>query len=259
MKLILRNVILLLLLVEAVAFLAPSALVGKAKSSLSMQMVSPKDEASLVNSIKAFGLAAAIFVTVGSPVQVMAQESSLSQSQDIIYSSSIQVAETIKTMDMSLPSSYDAISDVKKSSVDELSREENLITGTVVKKAPKAATERMGVGEKMTKEEKAAQKAEEAARKKADKEAAAAEKAALDAEKKAERDVLQKEKAAEKAAEREAANKEKAAKKKAKAKAESVKEEKVMEKQYESYKFVDTGLPSYGDSTTSKERGAFSL
>lgn len=257
MKLILRKAILLLLLTEAVAFLAPSV-VGKAKSS-SLQMVSPKDEASLVNSIKAFGLAAAIFVTVGSPVQVMAQESSLPQGQDIIYSSSIQVAETIKTMDMSLPSSYDAISDVKKSSVDELSREENLITGTVVKKAPKAATQRMGVGEKMTKEEKAAQKAEEAARKKADKEAAAAEKAALDAEKKAERDALQKEKAAEKAAEREAANKEKAAKKKAKAKAETLKEEKAMEKQFESYKFVDTGLPSYGDSTASKERSAFSL
>lgn len=234
MKLSYQNLIVFFLFTRATAFLSPPVPAGMTTKT-TLQMVN-KNEDSFANSFRAFGIAAAIFTAVGSPTHVMAQIP-LSQSQDMIYSSSIQVAETIKTMDMSLPSSYDAISDVKKSSVEELTQEENLLTGTVVKKVPKAATERIGVGEKMTSEQKAALKAEEAARKKAEKEAAAAEKVAL-----------AKVKAAEKAAQKEA-----------KAKADAKKEEKSMEKQYESYKFVDAGLPSYGDSTTTKERSAFSL
>mmetsp|Transcript_44618 Transcript_44618/g.107511 ORF Transcript_44618/g.107511 Transcript_44618/m.107511 type:complete len:162 (-) Transcript_44618:66-551(-) len=161
----------------------------------------------------------------------------------------MQVAETIKTMDFSLPSSYDSISDVKKSSVDALTQEENLLTGTVVKKVPKPATERMGLSPKMSDEEKKAQKEAMEAQKKADKEAAAAAKAAADVEKKAEREIAAKEKAAAKKAQAEA-----------KAKAEAAKEEAAKEKQYSDVKFVDTGLPSYDDSAKVKGKsGAFSL
>ena len=45
--------------------------------------------------------------------------------QPAIYSTSVHTSETIKTMDFSLPSSYDSISDVKSSATSELVQEEN--------------------------------------------------------------------------------------------------------------------------------------
>lgn len=217
-----------------------------------------KNDWSIADSMKAFGVAATFWAfSVGGPA--LAETGNCLYSEEIFSSSTIQIAETIKTMDMSMPSSYDAISDVKKSSIAELTQEENLITGTIVKKAPKTSTERIGIEPKMTAEEKKAKKEALEAQKKAEKEATAAEKAAIAAEKQAEKDIFAKERAAEKAL----ANKDKAAVKKAqadaKARASAAKEEKAKEKEYSEYKFVDAGLPSYGDATTTKGKSAFSL
>ncbi|CAJ1921434.1 unnamed protein product [Cylindrotheca closterium] len=246
MKLLLQSAVTYLLFAEAVAF-APASRYGYTASSFALEAAKESNN-HLGNSIKAFGVAATIFAfNLATPSNV--------EAQDVFGGSSLQVAETIKTMEFSLPSSYDAISDVKKSSVDELSQEENLLTGTVVKKVPKAATERMTVSPKLTDEEKKAIEAQ----KKADKEAAAAAKAASDAEKKAEREIAAKEKAVAKAA----ADKEKAATKKAqseaKARAEAAKEEAAKAKQFSDVEFVDTGLPSYGDSAKMRGKSAFSI
>jgi hypothetical protein len=261
MKITARNAALCLLLTEASAFTAPQVPAGFSKyasSSTNLQMVK-ENERFMADSLKAFAVAATILaLNVGGPA-FADTSTQVPQGQDLFSSSSIQIAETIKTMDMSLPSSYDAISDVKKSSIDALTQEENLLTGTIVKKTSKTTTERMGMEPKMTAEEKKAKKEALEAEKTAGKEATAAEKAAVAAEKQAEKDVLTKERATETAL----ANKEKAAAKKAKgeakARADAAKEEKAKEKAYDEYQYVDAGLPSYGDSTSTKAKRAFSI
>lgn len=253
MKLSIQNIAACLLLSEnAAAFSTTSLRKNHGAAVTSLQTSKASNDEPLMNSMKAFGVAASI-LAFGSPAFAE------TQSQDLFYSpSSIQIAETIKTMDFSLPSSYDAIADVKKDSIGELSREENLLTGTVKKAAPKKATERV-VLQNLTDEEKQAKKEAEAAERKADKEAAAAEKQAAAAEKKAEKEALDKERAADKAAANKAKAEEKKAKAEAKAKADAKKEEKATEKSYDNVEFVDTGLPSYGDSTATRGRGTFSL
>ena len=228
MKLLLQSALAYLLFSEASAF-ATISRNGKMPVSTALEAAKEPNN-HLVDSMKALGVAAAIFgFGLSTP--------SNAEAQDFFGGSSIQVAETIKTMEFSLPSSYDSISDVKKNSVDALTQEENLLTGTVVKKTPKAATEKMGFAPKISDEEKKA----------------------MEAAKKAEREAIAKEKAAERAiAEKEKAMAKKA-KAEAKAKADAAKEEAEKEKQYNDYKFVDAGLPSYGDSTTKKAKGAFSI
>ncbi|KAL3934499.1 MAG: hypothetical protein SGBAC_009797 [Bacillariaceae sp.] len=252
MKLLLQSAVTYLLVAKVSSFV-PASRYGYTGSSSAMEAAKGLNNHHLEDSIKAFGVAATIFAFhLATPTTV--------QAQDFFGGgSSMQVAETIKTMDFSLPSSYDSISDVKKSSVDALTQEENVLTGTVVKKAPKAATERVGFTPKVSDEEKKAQKEAMEAQKKADKEAAAAAKKASDAEKKAEQEIAAKEKAIAKAA----SDKQKAAAKQAQAEAKNraaaAKEEAIKEKQLSDVEFVDTGLPSYGDSAKTRGSSAFSI
>jgi hypothetical protein len=176
-------------------------------------------------------------------------------------------------MDFSLPSSYKAISDAKASAVDELSNEENVLTGTKVNKAPKKTKSSSNEGPSfggpsLTSEEKA----QLAAQKRAEREAAGAKKAALEAEKKSEREALSAERQAEKevqAAERatekaktdaERGENQKAAKE-AKEKMEAAKAAKAEQREKENglkgAEFVDMSLPSY--TSTGKEKSAFRL
>uniref|UniRef100_A0A7S4M6Y1 Uncharacterized protein n=2 Tax=Odontella aurita TaxID=265563 RepID=A0A7S4M6Y1_9STRA len=182
-----------------------------------------------------------------------------------LQSSSIELSATVQTMDMSLPSSYSAISDAKASGVAELAQEENLITGTKKKVTPKPSSKTGGGmsmptgGTPLTEEEKAALAAE----RQAAREAAAVEKAALAAEKAAEREAAAAEKAAEQkalaeqnAAEREvnqrAATAKAAERAEAKAAADADKAAKKAAKEAESKfkgaEIIDMGLPSYSDS-----------
>jgi hypothetical protein len=262
MKITVRNAALCLLLTEASAFTAPQvpASISKyaAGSSTNLQMVK-ENERFMADSLKAFAVAATVLaLNVGSPA--FADTSvQVPQGQDLFSSSSIQIADTIKTMDFSMPSSYDAISNVKKNSIDALTQEENLLTGKVVKKTSKTTTERTGTEPKMTAEERKANKEALEAEKAAEKEATAAENAAIAAEKQAERDILAKERATE----REVAKKEEAAAKKvkdeARARADAAKEERAKESQSDGYEYVDAGLPSYGDSTSKKAKNGFSI
>lgn len=247
MKLLLQSTAAILIFAEASCF-APAPSLASSKMS-ALEAARESNNCVVADSMKAFGVAATIFAfNFATPIKA--------EARDFFGGSSVQVAETIKTMDFSLPSSYDSISDVKKSSVDALTQEENLLTGTVVKKVPKATTEKIGFTPKQTEEEKKVQKEAAEATKKAEKEAADAQRAAKELERKAE--------AKAKAAANALAAKEKAtqkeSQKEAKAKAEAAKAEAAKEKQYSGVDFVDTGLPSYGDSTTkSGKRSAFSI
>jgi hypothetical protein len=243
MKISLQNTaVCLVLLTETFAFTTLQKNHFGSATATTLPMSKAKGEY-LENSFKALGVAASIFAVS------VTGEPALAETPNLFFSSSIEIAETIKTMDMSLPSSYDAISDVKKDSVAELSREENVLTGKITKSAPKVSTERMGF-ENLSDEEKKAKKEEAAAAKKAEKEIAAAAKAEAAAESRAEKAIADKEKAVAKKAKAEA-----------KAKTEAKKEAKEIGRKYDEYEFVDTGLPSYGDSTIGAGRGksAFSL
>jgi flagellar biosynthesis GTPase FlhF len=277
MNLTLRST-LFLLLTTASAFTGPSTRLfskyAKPSSSTSLSMAKNNNEI-LQSTIRAFGVAATVLALNTANVPAFAEELvGNPQGCEVIYSSSIQISETIKTMEFSLPSSYDSIADAKASAVDELSQDTNVITGTNVKKAPKktkSADEGIGFGgPSRTPEEKA----ELAAQKRAEREAAAAEKVALEAEKQSERESLSAERQAEKesqAAERaiekakadaERGENQKAAKE-AKEKTEAAKAAKAEQREQENNlkgaDFVDMSLPSYGDASKGKAKSAFSL
>eukprot|EP00553_Chaetoceros_curvisetus_P004494 CAMPEP_0204615888 /NCGR_PEP_ID=MMETSP0717-20131115/3264_1 /ASSEMBLY_ACC=CAM_ASM_000666 /TAXON_ID=230516 /ORGANISM="Chaetoceros curvisetus" /LENGTH=287 /DNA_ID=CAMNT_0051628935 /DNA_START=196 /DNA_END=1059 /DNA_ORIENTATION=- len=195
--------------------------------------------------------------------------------------SSICVSGTITTMDFSLPSSYDKISDATASATAELTVETNVITNTSRKKTSTPAKSKGdssspfsfgGGGNSLTDEEKA----EIAAARKAERDALAAEKeaekAAIAAEKAAERELLAAQKAAEreelaqqKAVENEARLAEQAKKRalaaSAKALAEEKKEAKAASEKLRGAEFVDFSLPSYGESasTDGKRDSVFAL
>jgi hypothetical protein len=236
------------------------------------RMMSRDDEVFVRDSFRAFGVAATIFAF--GFMNAPAPAAAANQAQNHVFSTSIQVSETIKTMDFSLPSSYGAISDAKASGVEKLSREENILTGIEVKKAPKAKSSSSDSfslgGKQLSPEEKAALAAE----RQAEREAIAAEKQALEAEKQVEKEATAAAKRTEKeameverAAQKATADAEKGEKikeaKEAKAKAEAAKAEKDSQKASEANfagaEFVDMGLPSYGDATATKGKGAFSI
>lgn len=187
--------------------------------------------------------------------------------------SSICISETITTMDFSLPSSYDKISDATASATSELTVETNVLTNTSRKKASTPTKSKGdssfsfgGGGSNSLSDE---EKAQIAATRKAERDALAAEKAAekaaIAAEKAAERELL----AAQKAAEREALAQQKAAENEvrlaeqaqkralaatAKALAEEKKEAKATSEKFRGAEFVDFSLPSYEDSSSSDGR-----
>ena len=176
-------------------------------------------------------------------------------------SSTVKIAAEIKTMDMSLPSSYNSISGATASGTAELTVVENVVTGTQRKAAPKkkdgGAMSASNFGKKMTDEEKATIAAE----KQAQREAEAAEKVAIAADKAAEREALKAEKEAlaiekatgkaadrgEKEAERLVAKE--AAKAIALKKAEET-EAKKSERVFSGAEIVDMSMPSYADSAS---------
>ena len=215
-----------------------------------------------VGVLGAFSLAAAVLASGGTPAVAAAvtdlPPSTASATRTVGSlqpSSTLHLSETIKTMEFSLPSSYDSISDAKSAATDEL---------TVTVNPTKAPRAKSGGGGKskeqqpaMTSEERAALKAAREAQKEADK---AAREAAAAADKEAA--------AAAAEAKRQAAAAVRELEKEQKAAAAKLKREAAAEKQ-ESKKaaavssnveFVNMGLPSYSESApTEGKRSPFSL
>jgi len=163
-----------------------------------------------------------------------------------MYSSSLGLAVEIKTMDFSLPSSYDSISDATASGVDALSKTEGVNKAASTPSSSKSAAAEPKKPS-MTPEEMEAYRAEQRAKK----EEFAAEKAA-EARAKAEQTAKERKEQAATKAEKEAqknAAEEAAAAKKA---------ERTTEKVLKGVEFVDMGLPSYSDSNI-RSKSAFSF
>ena len=168
-------------------------------------------------------------------------------------SSTLHLSEAIKTMEFSLPSSYDSIADAKSAATDELT-----VTATV--NAGRGGKSSSGnkikepAAPNMTSEERAAFKAARDAQKQAEEAARAATRTA---------DKEAAEAAAQ--AKREAAAALRDLEKEQKAQAAKLKKEAAAEKKgssavSSSAEFVDMGLPSYSDSAkTEGKKSAFSL
>jgi hypothetical protein len=180
------------------------------------QINDENNDYNLQRSICTFGVASVLVFNAAS-ASALPPDISMVNEANTIYTSSIQLSQTIKTMDFSLPSSYDSISDVSKPASDALVQEENIVTGS--KKKVQSSSASTKPSSAMTPEEKAT---------------LAAEKEAIAAERAAEKADLDAEKLESKRIAREA---------KEKAKAE--KEVKAKEESMKGVEFVDIGLPSY--------------
>ena len=175
--------------------------------------------------------AAAIFaVTCG----LLYPSDSFAMNENAFQSSTMTVAEVIRTMDFSLPSSYDTIVDVAADSKEELT-DETIRSAAGAAPAPKKAAPKKDAAQKAEKKEAAPKKV---AMTKAEREEAAAkakeEKAREDAEKQKEIDAKIKADREKKIAARKAAQEEKEAA-----------EAKKAEAAYKDVKFVDTSMPTY--------------
>mmetsp|Transcript_19413 Transcript_19413/g.23298 ORF Transcript_19413/g.23298 Transcript_19413/m.23298 type:complete len:252 (+) Transcript_19413:31-786(+) len=242
---------LLLCLATADAFAPFLNIHARSTTTLMAEVKCGNKKDHLQSVFSGFGVAAAVLT-----FSAAANASPMNHDQDqfyAVYSSSMPVAETIKTMDMSMPSSYSAISDVKTSATDELTRVENLATGTKTKVKKKVNTSKAEPAPKLSAEERAAL----ATQKKAEKEAAAAEKAAekeaLAAARAAERNASAEEKAEARAAEKAEKAAAKNAAKELAAKNAEKKEAMELEKKYSGVTFVDMGLPSYEPVASGKK------
>ncbi len=176
--------------------------------------------------------AAAIFaVTCG----LLYPSDSFAMNENAFQSSTMTVAEAIRTMDFSLPSSYDTIVDVAADSKEELTQE-------TVRSAAGTAAKKQAAPKKEASPKKKAEKKEAAPKKvamtKAEREEAAAAakeaKAKEDAEKQKEIDAKIKADREKRIAARKAAQEEKEAA-----------EAKKAEAAYKDVKFVDTSMPTY--------------
>lgn len=226
-------------------------------------------------------IAGGVELTVPSP-----QTSSLS-------SSSFNLAKTITTMDMSLPSAYDKISSATASGTTELTVETDTITQTSRKKVSAPSTksdDSSGSGSSsifslpsmggnndnsLSDEERAALAAEKKAEREAVAIAKSLEREAITAEKAAEREAIASEKAAEKEAlalqkaednERLADVRalERAEKKAAAAKAAKINQEEKIDAKASALKFnkadfVDFAMPSYDAGASGQKDSVFSL
>ena len=173
--------------------------------------------------------AAAIFaVTCG----LLYPSDSFAMNESAFQSSTMTVAEVIRTMDFSLPSSYDTIVDVGSDSKEVLTEETVTSSAGAAKKA---APKKKEAPQKKEKKEAAPKKV---AMTKAEREEAAAkakeEKAKEDAEKQKEIDAKIKADREKRIAARKAAQEEKEAA-----------EAKKAEAAYKDVKFVDTSMPTY--------------
>ena len=227
--------------------------------------LNPKTSSSDVGILGALGLAAAVLTSGGSSAvaasgmtqNVPSAPFEITATTGIsIQSSTIQLSEAIKTMDFSLPSSYDTISDAKSAATDKLTVTVNAPTGGGGgKKAPKAKSSGGGAKQPaITSEERAALKAAREAQKEAEADAKAAARAA---DKEAAAAAA---KAKQEAAVREAEKVAKQAEAKLKKEAAAEKEAKKAATVSSSVEFVDMGLPSYSNSAkTEGKKSAFSL
>jgi hypothetical protein len=251
------------------AFVAPRTTSSQIPRQVMMMTIpsSSNGENCGAGAFGAVGLVAAVLASGGSSaVAAMAMADGVPPAPPAIVrvdstavsSSTIQLSETIKTMEFSLPSSYDSISDAKSAATDELTVTVNPPVGGG-KRAPKAKSGVSGGGSKqpaMTSEERAALQAARQAAKEAE---AAAKAAARAADKEAAEQAA--------AAKREAQTAVREAEKAAKAAEAKLKKEAAAEKEAQkaaavssNVEFVDMGLPSYGDSAkTEGKKSAFAL
>lgn len=174
--------------------------------------------------------AAAIFaVTCG----LLYPSDSFAMNENAFQSSTMTVAEAIRTMDFSLPSSYDTIVDVASDSKEELTKES--VRSAASTAAKKKAAPKKEAAQKKEKKEAAPKKV---AMTKAEREEAAAKakeaKAKEDAEKQEEIQAKIKADREKRIAARKAAQEEKEAA-----------EAKKAEAAYKDVKFVDTSMPTY--------------
>jgi len=210
-----------------------------------------------VGILGAFGLAAAVLASGGVPAMAATTTTTITNVQ---ASSTIHLSETIKTMEFSLPSSYDSIADAKSAATDELTVTVNPTTGAT--RAPRAKSSGGGGGggskqPAMTSEERAALKAARDAQKEAEK---AAREAAAAADKDAAAAAAEAKRTAA-AAVRELEKEQKAAEAKLKKEAAAEKQESKKAAAISSnVEVVDMGLPSYSESAkTEGKKSAFSL
>ena len=191
------------------------------------QINDENNDYNLQRSICTFGVASVLVFNAAS-ASALPPDISMVNEANTIYMSSIQLSQTIKTMDFSLPSSYDTISDVSKPASDALVQEENIVTGS--KKKVQSSSVSTKPSSAMTPEEKAT---------------LAAEKEAIAAERVAEKEAIAAERAAEKADLDAEKLESKRIAREAKEKAKAEKEVKAKEESMKGVEFVDIGLPSY--------------
>ena len=217
-----------LLATSASAFVSPRLpVVAPSQSAIALGNHDTDHKAASDNVLRN---AAAIFaVTCG---LLYPSDSFAMTNESAFQSSTMTVAEVIRTMDFSLPSSYDTIVDVASDSKEELTEETvRSAAGTAKKAAPK----KKEAAQKKEKKEAAPKKV---AMTKAEREEAAArkaeEKAKEDAEKRKEIDLKIKADREKKIAARKAAEE-----------AKEAAEAKKAEAAYKDVKFVDTSMPTY--------------
>ena len=216
-----------LLATSASAFVSPRLpVVAPSQSAIALGNHDTDHKAASDNVLRN---AAAIFaVTCG----LLYPSDSFAMNESAFQSSTMTVAEVIRTMDFSLPSSYDTIVDVASDSKEELTEETvRSAAGTAKKAAPKKK-------EPPQKKEKKEAAPKKVAMTKAEREEAAArkaeEKAKEDAEKRKEIDLKIKADREKKIAARKAAEE-----------AKEAAEAKKAEAAYKDVKFVDTSMPTY--------------
>jgi len=235
-----KPLVFLTLVAPAVAFVLPSSPASRSFSSLCATRDTYSERATTPQLVR--NLAAASAITLGllfPSTDAIAAEGAVSHlplNDHALHSSTVELSVEIKTMDFSMPSSYDSIADPVASGTDELTN--TVVVNTAASKksskknaASKGKTNSAPSSGLSAKEASAAKRAERVAQREADEAAAAAR--AEEALK--ERDANIKAARLERVAAREAAK----AEKEAAAAAENE------EAKFKGVKFVDTSMPSY--------------
>lgn len=212
---------------DAFTIISPNASSQRAHSSLDESRASEKNRVNYASGFR--DIVAVSVLTFGllfpSNDAFAAQDtlSQLPRHDAALHSSTVQLSATIQTMDFSLPSSYDKISDPTASGKDELTQSVVVITGGSKKSAAPTGSS--------AKEEAAAARAERVAQRQATEFA----QAQLDEQSAKERDENIKAVRLEKASKRAAAQAEK----------EAAAADEVEDAKFKGAKFLDTSMPTY--------------
>ena len=217
----------LALAAPAFAFVSPSSVASRSHSSLGATR-DPNNERATPDAIRNLAAVSALALGLFFPsTDALAAQGTASQLNDhALYSSTVELSKELKTMDFSMPSSYDNIVAPVAAGVEELSTTTVLNTGAP-KRVKKAAVEKGS----SPKEDAATQRAERVAQRKLKED----EQAARDEVSAGERDANIKAARVAKIAAREAAQAEKDAA------ASDAKDDA----KFKGAKFVDTSMPSY--------------